>query len=66
MMRFTFVMVKGVGGPEVMTGVKGLACDNKYQSRENGKVELIFLAPTCAFCQIKPCGNDIVRRGNKG
>lgn len=34
--------------------------------QENGKVELIFLAPTCAFCQIKTCGNDIVRRRDKG
>lgn len=34
--------------------------------QENGKVELIFLAPTCAFCQMKTCGDDIVRRGDKG
>lgn len=30
-------MVKGVGGPEVMTGVKGLACDNKYHWGEMEK-----------------------------
>lgn len=45
-------MLKRVRDHGAMTEVKGLACDNKYWSGK-WKSRTNFIAPTCAFCQIK-------------
>lgn len=47
-----FVMVKRVRVHGAMAEVKGLACNNKYWSGK-WKSRSNFLAPTCAFCQVK-------------